>query len=131
MPDTIRAKIMLLTGGLSLLLMLVFGFFLYASLRVELFQFVDRNLSNRADLLMDSLKIANGQVRFDRSQISDQSLLDDDSAQLISLDGVLFDRLGKEFVPSIASAANSKGYQIIVFGRKSRTKRWIWRSSAC
>jgi heavy metal sensor kinase len=100
MPDTIRFRIALVTGGLSLLLILGFSLFLYFNLYWGLYGFVDKNLRSRTDLLLESLIKENGKALFDRKDIFDYKPQEDDSAQLVSLSGALMDQLGEEYVPA-------------------------------
>lgn len=115
MPDTIRARIMILTGGISLLLMIGLGLFLYLSLHWELFKFIDTSLHYRADQMKNNLVLNGGQVYFDRKEISDRSLLEDDTAHLISPDGTIMDQLGKEYIPGMAGENLRNGFQTVRF----------------
>jgi heavy metal sensor kinase len=106
---------MILTGGISLLLMIGLGLFLYLSLHWELFKFIDTSLHYRADQMKNNLVLNGGQVYFDRKEISDRSLLEDDTAHLISPDGTIMDQLGKEYIPGMAGENLRNGFQTVRF----------------
>jgi heavy metal sensor kinase len=99
MPKTIRAKISLLTGGLSLAILFGFSVFLYSSLRIQLYQSVDNDLRVHAERLISSIENENGQLRFNREDRLTSNLGVEDIVRIVSTSGTVLDSLGDEFVP--------------------------------
>ena len=106
MPETIRAKIALLTGALSLVILVGYGFFLYFSLRIQLYKTIDNQLRTTADPLMGSIE--NGRLRFDSNERPTLTLQGIEMARLVTPSGTVLDKLGNEFVPLIPLPENRR-----------------------
>jgi heavy metal sensor kinase len=104
--NSIRARIALYTGALSLVVVICLGLFLYSSLRAQLYQSTDNTLRIRADQLLDSIDFRDEQIQFDPEDIPPVSLRDDEAAHLISPSGVVLDSIGDEFAPQAATSEN-------------------------
>jgi len=103
MPNSIRARIALMTGALSLLVAIGLGLFLYNSLRAQLYQAADDSLRIRADQLLASIREQDGELGFDRQDNALTNLRDEEAAHLVSPSGMVMDSLGDEFAPVAAS----------------------------
>jgi heavy metal sensor kinase len=101
-PKTIRAKVALLTGAVSLLVVLGFGLFLYFSLRIQLLRSVDETLELRAQQLIAAVLTGDGQPRFDRTALASLEAVREDSATLVSAEGEPIDQLNQEPLPVLA-----------------------------
>jgi heavy metal sensor kinase len=113
MLKTIRAKIGLLTGVFSLVILLGFGFYLYFSLRLQLYQSIDERLQSRLEQLLSAVEIEDRGLVFD-PEASAIILPDDDTARLVSLSGAVLEQRGDEGIPLISpSEVDEKGFLTI------------------
>ncbi|HLE74289.1 MAG TPA: ATP-binding protein [Anaerolineales bacterium] len=106
-PKTIRSKIAWMTGAQSLVVALGFGLFLYSGLRYQLFRSADENLLVWAQQLANAIESQNGELGFERAAISAMRFPTDNTAYLVSSEGVILDGINPEHAPVLAAAGDS------------------------
>lgn len=110
MPKTLRARMALLAGALMLMMMTLFGSFLYMSLRFQLLRTLDDGLRLSADQLLVTVENENGRLAFARGDVANVQLSsEDDLIRLVAPDGRIIDQRGQTQAPIPRASLQGSG----------------------
>lgn len=124
MPKTLRVRIALLAAGLMLGTMIVFGGFLYVSLRFELLRTVDSGLHLSADQLIATIENENGRLVFARGDVTGAQLSsEDDLVRLVTPDGAILDQRGQADIPVLPQTLVGDGGVFTLIGGHATTSQ--------
>jgi heavy metal sensor kinase len=90
------------------------GFFLYSSLRSQLYQSVDDGLRIRADQLLGVIDDESKRPRFDSDETPTLNLRED-MARLVSPSGTVLDSLGNDSIPLVSSTIGNDESRFVTF----------------
>lgn len=121
---TIRSRIALLIGALIFAVLIAFGLFLYATLRLQMGQAIDDSLLLSAGQIAATVENENGHYRLGKGDTDTVPLdKETDLVRLLALDGQTLEQRGKVFVPLLAEALVPVGNGVWVTYQPPATDR--------
>ncbi|GIV68238.1 cell wall metabolism sensor histidine kinase WalK [Caldilinea sp.] len=119
MIKTLRLRMALLTGALAAAVTLLFGAYLYFTLRIQLLNALDDALRASATQFMGMLEQEDGRLGFAQGDlVAQRSTPREDVIRLVAPDGRILDQIGAVDAPVLASTLQPEGgvYTYVVAG---------------